>query len=144
MGILMLTIAAAVLGAGIVAVQEWRPLAGIQEKAPQSEAGRGSLSASACRRCGVIESVRGTERPGAPGPGVTLRGVGDDLMSVLVVTMAALTGTRFPHGVAPAIQEITVRFDDGSSDVMKIAGEPKWERGDRVRVIQGRIHPGRS
>jgi hypothetical protein len=65
-------------------------------------------------------------------------------MSVLVVTMGALTGTRFPHGVAPSVQEITVRFDDGSSDVVKMAGEPKWERGDRVKVIQGRIHASRS
>lgn len=72
--------------------------------------------------------------------GIALRGLGDDFMSVLALAAGALAGNRFrPEPGTTAIHEITVRFDDDTTRILRIAGGPDWRRGDHVRVIQGRI-----
>ena len=62
-------------------------------------------------------------------------------MSVLALAAGALVGNRLrPEPGATAMHEITVRFDDDTTQVIRIAGETGWQSGDHVRVIQGRIY----
>jgi hypothetical protein len=42
---------------------------------------------------------------------------------------------------ATSVYEVTVRFEDGSSRVLTSVGTRAWVRGDRVKVIRGRIEP---
>lgn len=145
LGILVVTLAAVAFGLAIVALQEWTPLMRSLESAVQTTRGpEPAPAASVCRSCGVIESIRSMETAEVRrASGVTLRGSGDDLMLVLSVVAGALVGNRLrpPAGNAAPIQEITVRLDDGSSRILNSADASAWERGDRVKVIHGRIHP---
>jgi len=145
LGILVVTVAAVAFGLAIVAVQEWTPLMRDIEKAVPTAPGLGSTpAASGCRSCGVIESVRSMDRAEVGRTGVTVRGLGDDLMSVLGLVAGALVGNRLQPGAsAPVIHEVTVRLEDGSSRVLRTDGAREWELGDRVKVIQGRIFPNR-
>ena len=70
------------------------------------------------------------------------RDLGDDLTTVLAVVASALTGNRFAEEPkATSVYEVTVRFEDGSSRVLTSVGTRAWVRGDRVKVIRGRIEP---
>jgi Na+/H+-dicarboxylate symporter len=144
LGILVVTVAAVIFGLVVLAVQEWTPLMRALESAVQSGAEPQSTpAASACRRCGVVESVRRLDRAElGRASGITVRGLGDDLMSVLALAAGALVGNRLqPEAVPVTVHEITVRFEDGSSRVLIAVDAREWEPGDRVRVIQGRIFP---
>ena len=140
LGLLVVTVAAVAFGLAIVALQEWTPLMHNVEKAVETANGPESTpAAGACRWCGVIESVRSMDK--AEVGRVTVRGSGDELMLVLSVVAGALVGNRFqPAAGAATIQEVTVRFEDGSSRVLK-SGASSWERGDRVKVVRDRIQP---
>jgi hypothetical protein len=39
------------------------------------------------------------------------------------------------------LYETSVRHDDGSVRVLRDTSAPHWKRGDRVRVIKGRVEP---
>jgi Na+/H+-dicarboxylate symporter len=143
LGILVVTLAAVAFGLAIVAVQEWTPWMRSLEKAVQTTQGPASTpAASVCRRCGIIESVRSMDKAElGRAAAVTVRGLGDDLMSVLALAAGALVGNRLQPEAAATIHEITVRFEDGSSRVLRSVGAREWALGDRVKVIQGRIYP---
>jgi|SRR6185436_19369260 hypothetical protein len=138
----LVTVVIAAIGVvmGIVALQESLSVpSGVSAKPPQAAAGIESATVAACRLCGVVESVRPLELHATPG--VTIRGLGDDLMSVIGVVAAVLTGNRLEQPAArSALNEVTVRFEDGSTRAVTTYGGRKWERGDRVKVVQGRIH----
>lgn len=125
------------LALGILAMPDWTPF-GVGSAGARPET---SPAAAVCHQCAVVESVRSMDRAevGAPS-GVTLRGFGDDLMSVLVLSAGALTGNR-PHHAASAdtSHEVTIRFDDGTTHVFRTVGGRRWEPGDRVRIVEGRI-----
>jgi outer membrane lipoprotein SlyB len=149
LGILVVTLAAVAFGLAIVAVQEWTPWVRGLEKAVQTTLSPTSASTpaiSVCRPCGIIESVRSMDKADlGRAAAVTVRGLGDDLMSVLALVAGALVGNRFqPEAAAATIHEITVRFEDGSSRVLRSVGAREWELGDRVKVIQGRIYRNSS
>jgi len=144
LGLLVVTVAAVAFGLAVVAVQEWTPLMRDLEKTVQVTQGPESTPvADVCRWCGVVESVRSMDRAEVGrASGVTVRGSGDELMLVLSVVAGALVGNRFqPAAGAATIQEVTVRFEDGSSRVLESIGASSWERGDRVKVVRDRIQP---
>jgi hypothetical protein len=144
LGILIVTIAAVLFGLAIVALQEWTPLLrGLESAIPTARGPESTPASGVCLRCGVIESVRSMDKAELRrASGVTVRGSGDELMLVLSVVAAALVGNRLrPEARAATLHEVTVRFEDGSSRVVESAGASRWERGDRVKVIHGRIHP---
>jgi hypothetical protein len=59
----------------------------------------------------------------------------------IVALIAALGGAA--GNAAPAkVYETAVLHDDGSVRVLRDSSEPQWKRGDRVRVIKGRVEPG--
>jgi hypothetical protein len=118
--------------AGFAMVAAWFALLVLgQPGAPASPAAPRTLSSS-CSVCGVVERVGELERArlqlnGDPGEG-------------FVVLLAALGGLKSDS--APGrMYETAVRHDDGSVRIVRDASAPQWKRGDRVRVIKGRIEP---
>jgi outer membrane lipoprotein SlyB len=108
----------------------------------------------ACYDCGVIEAVREIEKPGnASGAGVvgggllggllghqTGAGRGRDVMTVLGAVGGAVAGNVIEKQVKKAKSyEITIRFDDGSSQLIKQEAQPAWHSGDRVKLVNGVI-----
>jgi hypothetical protein len=60
-----------------------------------------------------------------------------------VLVLAALGGARAPDARPARIYETAVLLDDGFLRVLRDTRRPEWRRGDRVRVIMGRVVPER-
>jgi len=89
-----------------------------------------------CPECGVIESIRQIERPGAYGRPDTANvkfaaGVSSGVSDSALPTTAPVE-KRF---------EMTVRFRDGSTTVFNEASPRTWRSGGRVIVIGGSNAP---
>ena len=64
------------------------------------------------------------------------------LVTVLGAAGGALLGNQIEKTAkATKHWEMTVNFDDGSSQVMKSDAQPFWHQGDRVRLYQGKLQP---
>jgi len=87
-----------------------------------------------CRSCGVVQAVREVD-PEA-GPSALLDGGRSGNAVILIATLVGSPAleTR-PHKV----YETAVLLDDGFLRVLRDTREPDWQRGDRVRVITGRV-----
>jgi outer membrane lipoprotein SlyB len=103
---------------------------------------------------GVVESVRQVEVKGdANGVGAVGGGVagavlghniGDHnkLVTVLGAAGGALLGNQIEKQARATKQwELTVRYDDGSTQVFKSEQAPFWHQGDRVRLYEGKLQP---
>lgn len=107
----------------------------------------------ACNVCGVVELVRELETAARAATEVNWveGGIGvrpADLLlgggrgDAIVVLLAALGGTSAGTALFPArTYETAVRLDDGSVRVLREPTAPRWQPGDRVRVLRGRIEP---
>jgi outer membrane lipoprotein SlyB len=109
----------------------------------------------ACYDCGVIESVREVEKPGSGSnvvgtiAGGALGGIlghqtgagrGKDVMTVLGAIGGAVAGNAVEKHVRKAKSyEITIRFDDGSTQLIKQDAQPAWHNGDKVKLVNGVI-----
>ena len=106
-----------------------------------------------CHDCGVIESVREVAEAGeGSGLGAVIGGVtggvvgrqfgggrGKDVMTVVGVVGGGVAGHQIEKRVrATKHYEVTVRFDDGSSQVYK-QESANWQVGERVRLINGQL-----
>ena len=109
-----------------------------------------------CHDCGVIESVRETEKPGqATGSGAAIggiaggilgnqtgRGHGRDVMTVLGAIGGAFAGHAIEKNTKKVKNyEIDVRLDDGTSRLITQDVMPSWRMGDRVKLVNGTIVP---
>ena len=115
--------------AGFTMVAAWFALVLLD----QPRAAPAPLEAAACRICGVVVQVGEIERAGLELSGDPSEG--------FVVLLAALGGGLNRGGAPGRIYETTVRHDDGSVRIVRDAGAPHWKRGDRVKVVRGRIEP---
>ena len=93
-------------------------------------------SPTTCGICGVVERVGEFER-------ASLR-ISGEPSEGFVVMLAALSGS-LPRATAPGkFYETAVLHDDGSVRIVRDDSAPQWKRGDRVKVIRGRIEPGEA
>ncbi len=107
-----------------------------------------------CADCGVVESIKEvTQRGEASGVGVVGGAVvggllgnqvgggrGKDIATVVGAVGGAVAGNEIEHRVrSTKAYEITVRFDDGSTTVIKETAQPNWRPGDRVKVVNGAL-----
>jgi outer membrane lipoprotein SlyB len=114
----------------------------------------GTPAQAKCVECGVIESVREVNQRGeSSGVGVVGGAVvggllgnqiggghGNQAATVLGALGGAVVGNEIEHRAkSTKIYEITVRFEDGSTSVIKEANPAGWRPGDRVKVINGVI-----
>ncbi|MFN2644932.1 MAG: glycine zipper 2TM domain-containing protein [Burkholderiales bacterium] len=103
---------------------------------------------------GTVESVRQVEAKGdAKGVGAVGGGlagavlghnIGDHnkLVTVLGAAGGALLGNQIEKQARATKQwEMTVRYDDGSTQVFKSEQAPFWHQGDRVRYYEGKLQP---
>jgi outer membrane lipoprotein SlyB len=103
---------------------------------------------------GTVESVREVEQPGqANGVGAVGGGVagavighqldhGNQLVTLLGAAGGALLGNHIEKQArATKHWELTVRFDDGTTQTITSAAEPFWHQGDRVRLLDGKLQP---
>jgi hypothetical protein len=88
--------------------------------------------AVACGACGVVQAVREL----APAPGEPLEG---SRAEGAVFLLAALGGARAADARSAKTYETAVLLDDGFLRVLRDTQRPEWQRGDRVRVIMGRV-----
>jgi hypothetical protein len=117
---------AIVYAAGFAMVAAWFALLLLDQARPAA----GPRTVSFCSVCGVVEAVREL----GPAPGLQLQG-GRDEGTVMLI--AALGGASM---AGPArIYETSVLHDDGSVRVLRVSVAPRWKRGDRVRVVKGRV-----
>ena len=92
-------------------------------------------AAPACRICGVVEDVRELERTSGAQP------LNGDQSESIVVLIAALGGGSGRPVALPRTYETKVLLEDGSVRVLRAERAPSWKRGDRVRVLKGRVEP---
>ena len=103
---------------------------------------------------GMVESVREVEDKGdAKGVGAVGGGVagavlghqldhGNKLVTVLGAAGGALLGNQIEKTArATKHWELTVRYDDGSTQVFNSPDQPFWHQGDRVRYYEGKLQP---
>ena len=103
---------------------------------------------------GTVESVREVEVKGdskgvgAVGGGlagaVLGHNIGDHnkLVTVLGAAGGALIGNQIEKQARATKQwEMTVRYDDGSTQVFQSEQAPFWHQGDRVRYYEGKLQP---
>lgn len=107
----------------------------------------------ACLGCGRVESTQPIGTGGDPSGvgvvgGAVIGGVlghqvgggtGKQLATLAGAVGGALAGNEVEKQMrAPEQrQRITIRFDDGSSQVFEEAGAARWQAGDRVQVVKG-------
>ncbi len=119
------------------------------EPAPRAEPAK-----PICHDCGVIDSVREIEKKGeGSGLGAAAGGIaggvlghqtgagrGRDVMTVLGAIGGAFAGHAIEKNVKKVKNyEITIRFDDGSSQIITQDNPPAWRQGDRVKFVDGVI-----
>lgn len=121
---------------------------------PPAQVATNAPAKARCVDCGVIESVREIDTKGA-GTGIGAVGgavaggllghqVGGGRGQDIATVVGAVGGAVAGHEVEKRVKstksyEITVRFEDGSSRVLREESAPSWRAGDRVRVINGMI-----
>ena len=126
-----------------VAYNEYPPLA----QAPQAPAVKPGL-------LGTVQTVREVEKKGdAKGIGAVGGGVAgavlghnigehNKLVTILGAAGGALLGNQIERSAkATKHWELTVRYDDGTSQVFNSDTQPYWHQGDRVRLLDGRLQP---
>jgi outer membrane lipoprotein SlyB len=67
---------------------------------------------------------------------------GNKLVTVLGAAGGALLGNQVEKTArATKHWELTVRYDDGSTQVINSETQPFWHQGDRVRLYEGKLQP---
>jgi outer membrane lipoprotein SlyB len=67
---------------------------------------------------------------------------GNKLVTVLGAAGGALLGNQIEKTArATKHWELTVRYDDGSTQVFNSDAQPFWHQGDRVRLYEGKLQP---
>jgi outer membrane lipoprotein SlyB len=102
---------------------------------------------------GTVESVREVEVKGdakgvgAIGGGVAGAVLGHQISDKRLATVLGAAGGAFlgnqieKQARATKQWEMTVRYDDGSTQVFKSEQAPFWHQGDRVRYYEGKLQP---
>jgi hypothetical protein len=116
--------------AGFAMVAAWFALVVLDSPRSSGE----PRGAPTCHICGAVESVREVE----PAPAQALEG---SRAEGTIVLLAALGGAAPPAPGSPRIYQTSVLHDDGTVRILRDSSAPQWKRGDRVKVIRGRIEP---
>ena len=118
---------------GFAMVIAWFALVVLGQPAPSTVAP--SSGSSTCHVCGVVEGVAEFERSSFQLNGEQNEGI--------VVLLAQLGGLKSVP-MNGHVYETAVLHDDGTVRVVRDTDAPQWKRGDRVRVVRGRVEPIRA
>ena len=107
-----------------------------------------------CDACGVVESVHEIKERG---DGSGIGAVGGAVVGGLIgnqfgggsgkkiTTVAGAVGGAFAgHQIEKEVKatksyEITIRLDDGSTEVVNTSAASSWQTGDKVKIVNGQI-----
>ena len=112
--------------AGFAMVAAWFALVVLEQP------GAPRVKALTCSICGMVQTVREME----PAPLQPLEG---SRAEGTIILLAALGGAAMPSVDGLKIYQTSVLHDDGSVRIVRDSSAPQWKRGDRVKVIKGRI-----
>ncbi|HUK06062.1 MAG TPA: hypothetical protein VLV90_13390 [Burkholderiales bacterium] len=124
----LIVLTAIVYVAGIAMVVAWFALVVLGPPAPSNA--RADAAAPACSVCGVVQRVTEFERASLQLSGEQTEG--------FVVLLAQLGGLKDAPAQA-RVYETAVLQDDGTVRVVRDSSAPQWKRGDRVKVVRGRV-----
>lgn len=115
------------------------------------QSSRGAYGNASCFNCGTVIDVRevAQQANGAASAGALMGGLlggalteqsrrGQSNDAVAAGALGAIVGHQAAGG-ASRIYEITVRYDDGRSEVIRQSTAPRWRNGDRVQVVNGAL-----
>ncbi len=125
----LIVLTAIVYVAGFATVIAWFALVVL---GPPAQADARPADPARCHVCGVVEGVAEFERAG-----LELSGERNEGFVVMLAQLGGLNGAAAPARV----YETAVLQDDGSVRVVRDTSAPRWKRGDRVKVVRGRIEP---
>lgn len=130
----------------------------VEEPAPRKRepvrVAEAKLEKDWCRNCGNVESVRAIKQRAegsglGAGAGAVLGGLlgnqigggnGRKLATVAGAVGGAVVGNQVEGNMkASTSYEIRVRLDDGSARTFHQQSAPRWEAGDRVRIVNGAL-----
>lgn len=109
-----------------------------------------------CNECGTIETVRAIQQQQSPsGIGAVAGGLlggivghqvgagrGRDIATAVGAVGGAIAGNQVERGRnTTSHYEVTVRFDDNTTQRLTLNEAPAWRPGDRVRVVGGALRP---
>lgn len=114
--------------AGFAVIAAWFALVVLDQ--PRASAAPRAVPYS-CHVCGVVERVDESERAGLQ--------FSDDPREGFVILLAALGGSLDNARAPGRVYETAVLHDDGSVRIVRDTSLPQWQRGDRVKVIKGRV-----
>lgn len=133
-----------------------KPVHHHREHRPDTTLASAAPSAPACRNCGVVTGVRDVVDPGqASGAGAfggavaggvlghqTGRGRGRDAMTLLGAIGGAVAGNYAEKQMRKSHHyEVSVHFNDGSSQTFRFQQQPPVQVGDHVREDGGTLSP---
>jgi hypothetical protein len=124
----LIVLTAIVYVAGFAMVIAWFALVVLGQ--PAHSGVSPSYDSGACRICGVVQEIAEFERTG-------FQRIGEQNESI-VVLLAQFGGLK---AVPTRVYETSVLHDDGTVRVVRDTHMPQWKRGDRVKVVRGRIEP---
>lgn len=125
----LIVLTAIVYVAGFATVIAWFALIVL---GPPASTNARNADPALCHVCGVVEGVAEFERAS-----LELSGEQSEGFVVLLAQLGGLKGAPAPARV----YETAVLQDDGSVRVVRDTSAPHWKRGDRVKVVRGRIEP---
>jgi outer membrane lipoprotein SlyB len=123
---------------------------------PAAKPAQVAAAKPSCADCGVVEGVREVEVKGkGTGLGAVAGGVAGalvghelgggnakTLMGVVGAVGGAVAGNEVEKKARATKQwEVTVRLEDGGTQVVTLAQQPPWRAGDRVRLAGGALEP---
>lgn len=97
--------------------------------------------AGPCEKCGVVTNVRSEARPPAsrssahPSDG----GIGGPLVTSPIIGSGSVVSDARNAHKATTYYKMTVRLDDGTYAFFEEDDEPVVKKGDRVRIVDGRL-----
>lgn len=129
-------------------------LFGLNANIPAMGGEASSKKAKVCHDCGVIKDIRTVEKEGeGSGLGAVAGGVVGGLLGnqlgggrgkTLTTIAGAGGGAYAGHQVEKnykktTVYEVSVKFDNGRSEVLSFAEQPRFAVGDKVKLVDGRL-----
>ncbi|MCB1940444.1 MAG: hypothetical protein KDI53_00055 [Candidatus Accumulibacter sp.] len=103
------------------------------------------LRSGPCERCGVVYAIRTLSRAGsgrrdpAAAVGRDVGAAGSHLVTAPIIGSGSTVKDARKANAPVRSYEITVRYEDGSFASIAQSDEPLVRKGDRVRVVDGRV-----
>lgn len=100
--------------------------------------------AGPCEKCGIVTDVRTeTRQPGSPTTGLPAEsGIGGNVATSPILGSGSVVKDAKNAQKPTTYYKMTVRFDDGTYAFFEQDDAPAMRKGDKVKLIEGRVERG--